>query len=639
MMSGTPFVEKTTIIEASRRKSRNDQILIFLFCVLTNLALNFMVRTITSLPTELTSLAISAKLVGYNWSDVVSSTGYYGTGFYVLFTPLLALIKNPYILHQAYMAAIACVNAIPPILCYRLMTRNFHIDSRLFCILVSISMAFYSVVHPNVVINEHALNLISWLVFYVLVQSAFTASKKSKIVYSILAALLLGYSVTIHTRALLFIAAVIAAIGLYLLVHRKWLVNPLAFTAVLAAAYLFADKYVKSVTSLIWGSVNTSELANTGTSTMKAVLTNLSLLTTRNGIVGFLNIILGQTYAATIYSAGTFLFIIMAGGYLLFLSAGKLFRKREFIIGEQDNRPVYSVILFVCLLCVGVTIVAHGVISLHGTSQTVQSWKGARAYFYLRYFYHYLQPAFMVSMCLLFEKLNVFKKRWYIVTAFFAALSAYIFVFIVPTTILGPTLELDRNHYLSALSLNGAGRLLTPACFVAVTAVTAMLLLLYYLFMRKDTNRGKEVIALIIAVVITYECAYYAFNFVNYEANMYYSNVNAFLEIIRNDDELNNRLEVVYYNKPGLMRHVLQYEMMNHPVLFVLPDTTMEDVVILSNIPIEAPDEHYKMAVLDDNEYLYVKGDGLLKLFSDNGVSFTSDPFFITIFNRINETK
>lgn len=577
--------------------------LLFFMCFITHFLINPLFKTISSLPTEMASVSVNAFLSGKDWSQLMADTDYYGTGFYILLTPVMMLTDNAYIIHQVTLVVVVLIECIPSILCYKLMRKYLGVSDERYCFLVALALSFFDVVTTSVAINEHPLKLILWVTIYLFVLIGNTDSKKKKIIYTVCISLLLAYSYTIHTRAVVFVLVLGFTIVTYYIVYRKWLVHMPALIITILPLLLVSRKYVKFITRLIWGVSNGSSLTNSD-GMFIVFLDRIKELFSGIGLKAFFNIVLGQVFAANIYTAG-FALVIFLVTFLVVKKCIMILRKKE-VEGEQEINQRIMYITAFCMSAVILMVVGLGIISVKGAIGTIIQGSGAKSYFYLRYFFFYMSPMFMVSMVYLYHHREEVLRHRELISVVFTGIIIYVFAYIVPTTLTGATIRLDKFHYLSAFCLRKSNELLTPADFIKVAAVVLILYIFYYLMLKK--NRFS-IFLVAITVLLCYQ-----YNYKNLVANVdyadeMYSKIDSFKENVYENTEYRQKYDaVVIYS--AFTAQVAQYEMTNKPVKNN-PDIVGVNDLILSNYPLD-PQMIGRMKLmyvykLDDNEYVYSK--------------------------------
>lgn len=589
-------------MKETNKTDRKMMLLLFILCFVTHFLINPVFKTISSLPTEMASVSVNAFLAGKDWSIIMANTDYYGTGFYILLTPIMMLTDNAYIIHQVTLFVVVLLECIPSILCYKIMRKYLGVQDERFCCLVSLALSFFDVVTTSVAINEHPLKVILWLIIYLILLIGDTQSRKKKVIYTLLISVLLAYSYTMHTRAITFVIVLAFAIITYYIVYRKWLVDiPTIIVGTLPLLYM-SRKYVKYITRLIWQTANGTTLNNSDGIFIK-MFNLLGNLFSGVGLKAFFNIVLGQIFAANIYTIGFVLIIFLVTFLVVKKSFRTLFKKKV-----DGNPAINRNIMFITALCMSaviITVAGLGVVSIEGAIGVIILGRGAKSYFYLRYFFFYLSPMFMVTMVYLYHfKDEILRFREVIMVAF-TGIIIYVFAYIVPTTLTGPTNKLDRFHYISPLCFRKSNELLSPADFIKVAGIVLILYICYYYILKK----GKMGLLLIIVTSLMA----YQYNYQNLVANVDYSEsmyvkIDTFKEQIYGNDEYREKYDVLNIAS-DFTAQVAQYEMTNKPVRDSRTSSIGVNDLVLANFPMN-PAEMCRLNLvyeykLDENEYIY----------------------------------
>ncbi|MDE5781781.1 MAG: hypothetical protein K2I03_09980 [Lachnospiraceae bacterium] len=589
-------------MKETNKTDKKMMLLLFILCFVTHFLINPVFKTISSLPTEMASVSVNAFLAGKDWSIIMADTDYYGTGFYILLTPVMMLTDNAYVIHQITLFVVVLLECIPSVLCYKIMRKYLGVSDERFCCLVALALSFFDVVNTSVAINEHPLKVILWLIIYLVFLIGDAQSKRKRVLYTLLISILLAYSYTMHTRAVTFLIVLAFAIVVYYLVYRKWLVDiPTIIVGTLPLLYI-SRKYVKYITKLIWQTANGTTLNNSDGIFIK-MFKLLGRLFSGVGLKAFFNIVLGQIFAANIYTLGFVLIIFLVTFLVVKKAFLTLFKKKVDGKPEIDRNIMFITAL--CMSAVIITISGLGVVSIEGAIGVIIIGKGAKSYFYLRYFFFYLSPMFMVTMAYVYHfKDEVLKFKEVIMVAF-TGIIIYVFAYIVPTTLTGPTNKLDRFHYLSSLCFRKSDELLSPADFIKVAGIVLVLYICYYCILKK----GRMALLLIIVTTLMS----YQYNYQNLVANVSYSDsmytkIDAFKEQIYGNDEYREKYDVLNIFS-DFTAQMAQYEMTNKSVRDSRTSSIGVNDLVLTNFPMD-PAQMCRLNLiyeyrLDENEYIY----------------------------------
>lgn len=588
-----------TNVKKNKLTDRQCMVLIFIGCFFAHLIINPFIRTTCSLPTETASFSLAEYIAGHDWSELISNTDYYGVGFYALFFPLIKLITDRYLLHQAVLALVCAVECIPPLLCYKMMRRDFKIDSMKYCALSAIAVSFMDVVYTSAAINEHPLKVIIWLVIFLIFSIMNTDSKKRKAVYTLLLSLLMLYSLTMHARAVLIILVVGFTVVVYYIIYRKWIVNLPVFALLLIPGYFITKKCLRMAVSLLWNTSNGNSLRNSD-GTILRIFGLTRELFGQDGIKGFLNTIFAQFFAANVYTVGLF-FTFFVITIVVVIRAIK-YRKNE-EISERTNKIL--IIAVICMCAVLATVFANAIYTLKAAKILIAKQEGAKFYFFLRYFFFYLTPMFMALMVFIYHEYDIVRKWIFAVGAAFVFTIMYIFTFILPTTLTSPTLKLDAAYLLAPFSLRKFNEFMSPKdLFLAALVPLVIYVLIRYVFNEKRRN----LFVLLIAILFAYEYYYVSFtcNYNMSEKNYQY--VNGYLQTVYSNSNYKDINKKIYVMGSPFVAQEAQYEMPDMVIVSSNDKIETDGVTLINRMLNIETVQKFKFKYiykLDSDEYMY----------------------------------
>ena len=180
---------------------------------------------------EVGTIAGAAYFAGYDWKETMALHKYYGFGYSIFMTPFFWIFNNVSFIYGAMLLYNGVLNAITSIIMVRCM-RRFCDDLRYISIL-SIGLSFIPLKFFSV-INEHMLIFLVWVIAWILLRLTEVAEdKRKRLAYSIVLAVVMAYSLSVHTRSIIIWGAIFCAIVYYGITRHKLLVNLFAFLAVL----------------------------------------------------------------------------------------------------------------------------------------------------------------------------------------------------------------------------------------------------------------------------------------------------------------------------------------------------------------------------------------------------------------------
>ena len=346
---------------------------------------------------EIGMFAVAAKLAGFDWSGVISDSGYYGFGYFVLFAPFFKYIKNPDVVHQIILAMSSLLKiAVIPIV-YSIEIQFFNVKDRTFAGLVATALSIANVsLRAGRPYNEFPMHLVIWIDMFLLCKLIRNYEQpKKKMQYSMMFVLCLIYGLLLHKRMVTVIYAVIVTLMVLYLIKKKIYINcwAIIFGGV---AWLTTNQIIEKVQNIVWGASGT-ELGNASV----RVSNNISLTNMKMYLLWF-NILLGNIATMIIQTGGLFVISIVACIFMV----STYIKKRE--ISDKDL-PRFGIVLCM-ILCMGATLLALLISNWYGgmTTTFFQGLQGNTEYtykgmVYLRYWGLYVTPFIMCGVLWIYE--------------------------------------------------------------------------------------------------------------------------------------------------------------------------------------------------------------------------------------------
>lgn len=407
-----------------------QMLLCFILALLPRLIVALQSQPVRTISDEVASIAAGAYYAGYDWSEVIQHAGYYGTGFYALFTWIFWLTDDPVIIYRTILAGCAIVQALVVPVCYGILRYIFEIKSTAFVFLVSLLSSFCVETRTSVAYNEHPLILLSWLFALLLLLQYKHQGTKKEYLYALGAMLVLGYGYTVHIRFLIVaIAACVAWVLFYLLsgkrLFRIW------YVPVVGVAYLLARIYIQYIQGNLWRVAEGESIRNMEIS----IATSVDLFSW-NGFWCWFKIVAGQLTTMNVAMLGLFIFaivmVLVVVCRVLYQSIKK--RKRHW---SKENQ--YILILFlVAICCVGGTILGQSFSWLDGVAggllQDIREsgFYSYKAFTYIRYAAPYVGVLIFSGLVACYYYRDLIRRAFLISTGFSIVFSAYFIGYILP---------------------------------------------------------------------------------------------------------------------------------------------------------------------------------------------------------------
>lgn len=589
-----------------RKKRWLLQFALFLAAWIPRVILCMQTVPVRTLSDELATISGAAYFAGLDWSEVISNAGYYGSGFSALFAPLFLLTDNPFVIYKGMLIGASALQAlVAPISCH-LLYQYFGVRKKSLLIPSALACSFMVVTRTTIFYNEHILIFISWLTAWLLCILATVEEKRKKRFYTLLLAVLLGYALTIHTRAMTYWLALAAVLVFFGWVYRKWLVSPGVFAVGGCVSYVMGKEFVQLIQKGIW-LAGEQPLRNE-----QVVISPPANGFSPDTLQAWFSIVAGQLQTISAVTGGFILLVVL----LAFCVIWKGLTKRQ-------GNPLYVSVLVFFTLCCGATIFAQSFSWLNGVVAGIQEGFGTQNYgmkavTYVRYFGPYVGPVFLCGLAALFEKKEEIKPYWKAAAILYAILTVVWVALILPY--IKDSFTTMEVYMAFAGSKRGEADLGKYLMGVAVP-LAAFLLLTAGIFRRK----WAAVPALLAAFLFyqySYDAYYYdtvcAWNSIKH-ANGGYTFVK---EMESNGEEIPEKLYVVDRRKKQDHFTYYEYQILlnRYQIQPGIPEETEETMVFCNRRgDEELLDAGYAYVRLDKNEYLYVKGETLSRLVESYG--------------------
>ncbi|MFV0363791.1 MAG: hypothetical protein ACK5LL_12010 [Suipraeoptans sp.] len=573
---------------------------------------------------EIWTLASGAKLAGLDWSGILGGGRYYGMGFFALLAPLFKVISDTHILYKVIVAICAIVNTAIPIMVYCIVKNILNIGSKFLKVAIPVTASYLIYLPVTMVYNEHIYVVLVWLVVFLMLLLSENDkadiinknSSKRKIVYTILLVLTLGYSLTIHARAVTLWIGVIAVVLMYKLFTKKWLVHMRSFIITCIVSYAGFSFIVNRQIDWLWNKA-ANQLGNT--SVYRGGLENLLDPSFWKAAI---SIVIGQLVAGNAATGGLLIPLVI----IMFILIGKginSLRKKE-----RVDIPNYLIITGVfAIVCCMVTIGGQAISNGPWVNQLMNNVEGtqdaARILTYLRYYFAYVPPFLITGYYYLSQNLNLVKKNFEIIITIDISL-VFIWAFYIFSFVKG---NLSAASPFFAFSIYGihaseAG-LLT---YLPAIAVMILLSVVFYVLFKKRKVKALVIIFLIYSV---YRYGYYSEYTLIAEQDRY-----DYINIARNSVEEYNLEEIlpdtIYVLGRQDFIEGMQFLLPNHTVsVEPLNPVDKDNVVLITNYWASTDDYAKQEGMvtydLGDDHYVYTNVSEIIDRLEKNGVNELKD--------------
>lgn len=413
-------------------------VLTFLLVWGIQVGLNFFISVPHSLPDEMGALSLASKLGGSDWSHIAGEKGmYFGFGTTLPFFWLFHIFKDPIALYRSFLGAGAFLRSLPVFICFSLGRNYLKFHDRVIALLSVIAVLLTPTTGAKID-NEPMMLLMGWLMFYLIIRIKSAETKGRTAICLVLLAIVCGYSMTVHTRALGYILAAVVTLIFIGFTSQKGnrirIFAAIAITALVVVFIVVLNILAASTGGNLWVTTG-SDKANTIGSLINSALYNL--YNTGNGDLNglpYLNIFISNMLTVFVFSVGLIpLFIVFIPLKFIktkgFTKAGR--KERAYSTGTVFLW-ISFVVYLVGLMFVWATPVYYSMIG----ATTL-----ARGVFYLRYIGSMFGPCAFVMASFLYKKKP---KAW-----IFVGIVAFI------AAILYPVYSMNLVSYFEAERTNG----------------------------------------------------------------------------------------------------------------------------------------------------------------------------------------
>ncbi|MCM1568099.1 MAG: hypothetical protein NC081_01480 [Roseburia sp.] len=326
----------------------------------------------------------------YDWNELVDQVArFYGGGYTILLTPIMLWVKSAYWRYFFMHFANALIHGGISVICYVIYTKYLGMadDIKAVMVCLSTSLFYFEGLEGAYIYNELPLYFTVWLLLLELLWLFRMENKRyQKGVGTILTALTMVYSLSLHTRAIFAICAVLLTAIVIRLKYKKCIFNLPILVVLLTGGYFLVEYMGKNIRSNLW---STEIVQNTieGAFSSTGVFSEFGLLLSLDGLYAFLSLVIGRV-CGMVMTSGGILCIILPIAYFTFKTDREQKKKKVNAIAI-DN-------MIVALLFLGIVICASlFLFCVHGTETTMDALADGTIngwLFYLRYHFLYFIP-------------------------------------------------------------------------------------------------------------------------------------------------------------------------------------------------------------------------------------------------------
>lgn len=471
---------KTFKLAVERCRERTIYYILFLGMIITQAGLIFL-RKFPVSADEVYTISNTAFFAGFDVSNYMHMKKFYNFGYSIFFVPLYKLFDNPVVIFRLMLLGNLIIHAFIVLLIYHVVRKKMQCSK---CIGIAFSLVsgcnLLMMFFRGYMYNEIPLSLVNWAAVLLLLELV-DAGKKNRIIVSLFLGMLMAYAYVIHSRCIILYLAIAIIVGLYLIVYKKLLVQPLFFAAGFVPLYCLEQKMLQYVQKYMYLKEEGAEMVNS-VSQVASGTSRFALLTSISGI--------GKLIAHLFSLAGTL--SVQTGGLLTILTVAVLyylFKNRQNIYKGLMDKKKFVLLTYAFVSFWGM-VMAIALVGAAGGK--------IRFYAYTRYFVPFIGP-FLLAGLLILKYNTQIKFKWVTIWSVMITLGVgLVYVFYSYPAIKKVTMREITSFYLFIPFARYWNQFKFDKKFLVIMLGVLVIFTLGLLFLY----RRKQIIALSAAVMI-----------------------------------------------------------------------------------------------------------------------------------------
>ncbi|MBE6902464.1 MAG: hypothetical protein E7478_08305 [Ruminococcaceae bacterium] len=233
---------------------RGVMFLLFAFSVVIHALLSINMELPAVNPDEIGIASIAAFYSGRDWSQLMSTIGYYyGYVQAVFYVPLMLVFGSPYALYKAMLVMNGVLISFIPMIAY-------HLASKLGILkvwqksIIALSCGFYItyVAHSKFIWNEAISSLLPWALIWCVFMAWDRKNKYSKFAFSMLAGFTCAVCYGAHSRLIAVVIALVLTLLIARFVFRENILNLPTFFVTGAVSFVTEHFCRKLIQNVVW---------------------------------------------------------------------------------------------------------------------------------------------------------------------------------------------------------------------------------------------------------------------------------------------------------------------------------------------------------------------------------------------------
>lgn len=307
---------------------------------------------------EVATMANSAYLMGYDWTQTLYAMGgyYFKCGVALLYYPLMRVFEDPYVLYKAILLLNCVFLGFIPVLAYGILTTHLGLE-RKYAFVPALTTGIFpsTILYTMYARSDAMLMFLPWLMLYIILEligmqpTGFkSAALRRGILKRMLLSLLLAftgvYAYMSHTRGLVLIIAIVLAVILIRFCTGRQTVEWISFFASLAIFLLIENKISDVFYEALYGRYGTMVA-----SAESYDFASLKLIFTGDGFRYFMRMFAGMALNMLASGYGLAGFAVIGGTAALIM----YFRRRSTATNAEAAVIIFMLLSFLGTFAMG----------------------------------------------------------------------------------------------------------------------------------------------------------------------------------------------------------------------------------------------------------------------------------------------
>lgn len=551
-------------------------------------------------PDDIGMLGITAYLSGFNWSDTLAHTSYYGPAYYLIFTPVMKYVNDPCTIWLIIILANLTLQALTCMLSYHIAVRYLKFKAGLFITMIVILCSFVVDTYSSMS-QEPALFFLTWLIALILLKMTKEKIGGVKLyLYPTALALVCSYAYLVHSRAIVFAAALLIPLMLIAYYDRKKIRCLFCFVIMLIFGIAVARLIQNEIVLVLWGQKEAG-LNNVNISVESGTI---KTMLTPAGLRVMVDMFICNLFTAAVRVFGLNIIAIILGGMLVIG-----IKVKKYAICITMNEKVIFIFSLICYLLgvLGVCVVwGKGVVPVYFTDEVNYSYKG---FAYFRYSATFLGPAALVVLGECYQNSALRIKMKFAVLISEVLIAWYYIVFIVE--------KLGNSQYLNDAFIRYLDWQADGFDLVNYKISVLLLFTFSFIFFGGKKKQCKTKIAIFVMCILCSVIPDIDLKNGLLPKPQLKSAADGGYYLVKFLEEADWVPDAVCCPDDRLIRYY-QYHLKEQPIKFGYPERGKKDILFTKNgeRDPQIPDGFMELQ-LDSNEWVWVDNSELYKLITD----------------------